>query len=108
MEIMKEWRQTPDSLEPVVGEGLYIRVIFGDAGADILHVDVLEEDAAHIMAAVAVGLDADALVGAFEMDALGLDVLGAARRFTADGQAVAVEEDTVGHGDVAAGIVRSR
>jgi len=88
METVKEGRQTPDGLGPVVDEGLYIRVIFGDpdAGVDILHVDVLEEEAAHIMAAVAVGVDADAVVGAFEVDALSPDGLGAGRQFAADGR----------------------
>src|SRR5580704_15548128 len=110
MEIMKERRQAADRLRPVVGGRLYLRVVFRnqDAGPDILHVDVLEKEAADIMAAVAIGLDADSLVGPLEMDAFGPDVLRAARQLAADGQAMAVQEDAVGDGDIAAGIVRPR
>ena len=60
------------------------------------------------MASVAVRLDADALVGAFELDAFGADVLGAACQLAADRKAVTVQEDAIGDGDVAAGRVRAR
>ena len=63
---------------------------------------------ADVVAAVAIGLDADAVVGALEMNALGDDVLRAAGNLAADREAVAVQECAIGDRDVAAGIVRPR
>ncbi len=65
----------------------------------------LKHDVADVGATVAVGLDADGLIGSFEGDALDADVLYAAGDFAADGDAVAVLEGAVGDGDVLAGIV---
>ncbi len=71
----------------------------------VFHVDVAEDEIADVVAAVAIGLDANAVVGAVEVNALGEDVARAAGDLAADGEAVAVEEGAIGNGDVAAGFV---
>ena len=70
-----------------------------------LHGDVFEADVVDLISTIAVGLDADGLVGAFEVDALGVDVVGAARDLGSDGETVAVHELAVGDGDVVAWII---
>src|SRR5690242_9482311 len=109
MEVVEERRQPADSLWAIVRRRLHIRIIFRDQdrGFHSFHGDVLEEEMAHVMTAVAVGLDAYALVGALEPDALGADILRPTRQFAADRQAMTVQEDAVGDGDVAAGRIRS-
>ncbi len=71
----------------------------------VLHVDIAEDDVEDFVAAVAIGLDANAVVGAVEVDALGEDVARASGEFAADGESVAMEKGAVGDGDVTAGIV---
>src|SRR6185312_13288802 len=94
----------------VVSRWFDARIIFRDQdrGLHAFHRDVLEEQMTHVMAAIAVGLDADALIGALELDAFGADILGAARQLAADREAMTVQEDAIGNGDVAAGRVRAR
>lgn len=90
----------------IAGRSDFGVVLADDEGVlDVLHVDVAEDEVADVVAAVAVGFNADTVVGLVEVDALGGDVLGAADDFTTDGEAVAVEEGAVGDGDVAGGRV---
>ncbi len=88
-----------------LGERLGVVGADEDGGVYVLHGDVFEGDVVDLVAAVAVGLDADALVGAFEVDALGVDIVRAAGDLAADGEAVAVHELAVGDGDVFAGLI---
>lgn len=85
------------------GQGLWVVLADEDGGFDVFHGDVLEDDVGDVGSAVAVGLDAYALVGAFEVDAFRADVLCASGDFGADGEAVAVEKFAIGDGDVFAG-----
>src|SRR5580704_9357912 len=71
----------------------------------ILHVDIAEDEVAHVVAAIAIRLDANTVVGAFKMNALGENVARAAGDLAADGEAVAVHEGAIGDGDVAAWVV---
>ena len=71
----------------------------------VLHVDVAEDEVRDIVAAIAISLDANAVVGAVEVNALGENVARAAGDLAADGEAMAVHEGAIGDGDVAAGIV---
>src|SRR5208337_5396088 len=86
------------------------RVVFADDDRVlyVFHIDVAEDQIADVVAAVAVGLDADAIVRALKMDALGDDVVRAAGDFAADGEAVAMQEGAVGDGDVAGRIIAAR
>ena len=61
---------------------------------------------AHIVAAIAVGLDADPVVGALKVNALGADILRAAGDLAADGEAMPMQKRAIGNGDVAAWCVR--
>ena len=74
----------------------------------VLHLDVAEEEVANIVAAVAIGLYADAIVRALEMNALSADILYASGDLAADGETVPVQKGAVGNGNVAARIVGSR
>ena len=87
------------------GKDLRVVLTDDDGIFNVLHIHVAEGDVADIGSAVAVGFDADAVVGTIEVDAFGEDVLSSAGDFTAYGDAVAVEEGAVGDGDVAAGLV---
>ncbi len=82
------------------GHDLGVVLADENGGADILHEDVLEAEVGDVGAAVAVGFDADALVGAFEADVFRMHALYASGDFAADGETVAGFELAVGDGDV--------
>src|SRR5579863_8429379 len=100
---MEERRQTPDGPRRIVLVRRDARIIFRDEdrGLHPGHGDVAERYVAYVMAAVPVGLDADALVRAVEGDAFGMDVPRSTGKFAADRQAVAMQEGAIGDGDVA-------
>ena len=87
------------------GEDLGVVLADDESVFDVLHVDVAEGDVADVGSAVAVGFDANAVVGSVEVNALSEDVLRSSGDFAADRDAVAVEEGAIGDGDVAAGFV---
>lgn len=70
---------------------------------DVLHIDVAEDDVTDIGTAVAVGFDANTVVGAVEVNSLDEDVLRTSGDLAADRDAVAVLEGAIKDGDVAAG-----
>ncbi len=71
----------------------------------ILHINVAEDEVRDIVAAVAIGLDANAVIGAIEVNALGENVARATGDLAADGKAMAVHEGAIGDDNVAAGII---
>src|SRR6185437_13413567 len=83
-----------------VRHGLRVVLADEDGGFHPVHFNVLEGDIGNVVATVAIGLDADALVRPLEMDALGMDVLRAAGDLTPDGKTMAVVERAVRNRDV--------
>ncbi len=84
-----------------------VRIVLADHERilHILHVDVAEDKIADVVAAIAIGFYANAVVGAVKVNALGDNVVRAAGNLAADGEAVAMQEGAIGDGDVAGWIV---
>src|SRR5580658_5768072 len=101
------WRQSRDRLcEIGVGRQDFGVELADDQGIFYVdHIDIPDEDRTYIVAAVTVGFDANAIVGALEMNAFGADVMGSACDLAADGETVPVQESAIGDGNVAAGLV---
>ena len=74
----------------------------------VLHLYVAKEQMAHIVTAIAIGLNANAIVRALEVNALGTNVLHAARNLTADREAMSVQEGAIGNRNIAARRIRPR
>src|SRR6185437_1767179 len=87
-DVVEKRRQPGDWLGRIVTLRRHPGIEFRDqdSGLHPRHGDVPERDVADITATVAIGLDADALVGVLETDALGMDVLCPARDLAADGK----------------------
>jgi len=110
-DIVKVGREPRDGLRRNISRGRQnARVVFADHNRVLYvpHIDVPKNQIADVVAAVAVGLDADAVVRALKMDALGDDVVSAAGDLTSNRKAVAVQERAIGDGDVAGRIIAAR
>ena len=65
-----------------------------------IHIDVLERNVAHIIAAVARGLDADPIIRAFEVNPLGMDMLHTARNLAPNRKSMPMLKCAIGNRDV--------
>src|ERR1019366_2380079 len=85
-DVVEVRRQTLHRLSRYRTLGHHLRVVLADQDrrTNVVHGDVLEAEVRDIVSAVAIGLDANPLVGSLEADALRMNALHAAGDFAAD------------------------
>src|SRR5580704_14599093 len=99
---MKVRREPGDRGRRHIFRGQNGRIVFAEDQRclDVFHLDIVEVDAADIVAAVAVSLDADAIVGTSEMSVIDGDVLRTTGNLASDRQPMPMLKVDVGDPDV--------